>query len=162
MRNWVLGALFLGSCVTLSSAQGKISSQWKCEAPTDQHAISVPDHEGHSYSVAQGKCTSEKGSMGDAKEQEGTYTEFGDMGNGKNRNRGVFVVTLAGGDKVFYHYYGTQTVKDNKVESGTNKWTLAGGTGKYKGVKGEGGCTGKGNADGSSTWDCQGSYSGGK
>ena len=100
--------------------------------------------------------------MGDAKEQDGTYTEFGDMTSSANQNHGVFVVTLASGDKVFYRYHGTQSFKDGNMESATNKWTLAGGTGKYKAVKGEGACKGKGNADDTSTWDCEGSYSGAK
>jgi hypothetical protein len=162
MRNCLVVVCFLFLCITLSAAQGKISSQWKCEKPSEQHSIAVPDREGHSYSVAQGKCTSEKGSMGDDKEQEGTYTEFGDMTSSGDQNHGVFVVTLANADKVFYHYHGTQTWKDNKMESASNKWTIVSGTGKYKAVKGEGGCKGKGNADGSSTWDCEGTYSGTK
>jgi hypothetical protein len=162
MRNCVLVVCLLSLCVTLSAAQGKISSQWKCDKASEQHSIAVPDGEGHNYGVAQGKCTSEKGSMGDAKEQEGTYTEFDDMTSSANQNHGVFVVTLAGGDKVFYRYHGTQSSKDGKIESGTNKWTLAGGTGKYKAVKGEGGCKGSGNADGTSTWNCEGSYTGEK
>jgi hypothetical protein len=162
MRNCGLVVCLLCLCVTLSAAQGKISSQWKCDQPSDEHSIAVPDGEGHSYSIAQGKCTSEKGSMGDVKEQEGTYSEFGDVTRSANQNHGVFVVTLANGDKVFYRYHGSQSLKDGKIESATNKWTLAGGTGEYKAVKGEGGCKGKGNADGTSTWDCEGSYSGAK
>lgn len=66
---FVVCLLFL--LVTLSASQGKISSQWKCDKPSDQHSIAVPDSESHNYAIAQGKCTSEKGSMGDAKEQEG-------------------------------------------------------------------------------------------
>ncbi len=159
MRNCVLVVFSMFLYAMLSAAQGKISSQWKCDKPSDQHSIAVPDGDGHNYGVDQGKCTSEKGSMGDAKEQEGTYTEFGDLTGSANHNHGVFVVTLASGDKVFYHYHGTQLLKDGSIASGTNKWTLAGGTGKYKAVKGEGGCKGKGNADGTSTWDCEGSYS---
>jgi len=160
MRNCVVVMCLLVLCVTLSEAQDKISSQWKCDAkPVDQHNIAVPDREGHSYSIAQGKCTAENGSMGDAKEQEGTFTEFGDMTGTAVQNHGVFVDTLATGDKVFYHYHGTQTWKDGKFASGTNKWTLAGGTGKFKAVKGEGGCKGTGNPDGSSTWNCDGTYS---
>ena len=161
MRNVLVVCLLL-LCVTLSAAQGKISSQWKCNQPSDQHSIAVPDGENHNYALAQGKCTSEKGSMGEVKEQEGTYSEFDDTNTSTNQNHGVFVVTLANGDKVFYRYHGSQSLKDGKMESATNKWTLEGGTGKYKAVKGEGGCKGKGNADGTSTWDCDGSYSGAK
>lgn len=48
------------------------------------------------------------------------------------------------------------------MQSGAHRWTLAGGTGKFEGVKGEGGCKGKGNPDGTSTWTCEGTYSMGK
>jgi len=53
-----------------------------------------------------------------------------------------------------------QLLKDGKAVSGNNTWTIAGGTGKYKAVKGEGSCKGKGTTDGTSTWNCEGSYSG--
>lgn len=162
MRNFVVVVCFFFVCVTLSAAQGKISSQWKCDSPSETHNFAVPDGESHSYSIAQGKCTAEKGSMDGVKEQEGTYTEFGDMTGTTLQNHGVFVVSLASGDKVFYHYHGTQSFKDGKMETASNKWTLAGGTGKDKAVKGEGSCKGKGSADGSSTWDCMGTYSGAK
>lgn len=158
IRNFVVMVCWFALCVTLSQAQDKISTQWKCEGkPADQHSIAVPDREGHSYSIAQGKCTAEKGSIGDAKEQDGTYTEFGDVMGGSIQNHGVFVDALVSGDKIFYHYHGTQTWKDGKFASGANKWTLAGGTGKFKAAKGEGVCKGKASADGSSTWNCEGS-----
>lgn len=162
MRNCLLVVCSWLLCAALSAAQGKISAQWKCDKPAEQHSVAVPDGEGHNYSIAQGKCTPEKSSAGDMKEQEGTYTEFGDMMGKANHNHGMFVVTLANGSKVFYRYHGTQSVKDGRVGSGTNAWTIAGGTGKSKTVKGEGSCKGKGNADGSSTWECNGSYSAGK
>lgn len=100
--------------------------------------------------------------MGDAKEREGRWTQFDDVTGNAIHDHGIFVVTLATGDKVCYNYHGTQTVKDGKVQSGANRWTLAGGTGKFEGVKGEGGCKGKGNPDGTSTWTCEGTYSMGK
>lgn len=161
MRNCMVVVCLLILCITLSAAQGKISTQWKCDAQlADQHSIAVPDREGHNYSIAQGKCTAASGTIGDAKEQEGTFTEFGDMTSKGVQNHGVFVETVAG-DKIFYHYHGSQTWKDGKMTA-TNKWTLAGGTGKYKAVRGEGDCKGTGNPDGSSTWDCDGGYSGAK
>lgn len=163
MRKFTVVACSLLLLIAVSAAQEKISSQWKCDAkPADDHNIAVGDHEGHSYHIAQGKCTAEKGSMGDVKEQEGTYTEFGDITSSAVQNHGVFVDALAGGDKVFYHYHGTQSFKDGKMETGTNKWTLGGGTGKFKDVKGEGLCKGKGNPDGSSTWNCDGTYTAAK
>jgi hypothetical protein len=121
MRKLVLVLSSFILCVTVSAAKDKISSQWKCEAkPVDDHSIDVPDQEGHVYHIGQGKCAPEKGAMGDVKEQEGTYTEFGDIAGNTIANHGVFVVTLASGDKVFYNYHGTQTLKDGALQSGTN------------------------------------------
>jgi len=163
MRKLVLVVCSLVLCVSVSAATDKISSQWKCDAKAgDEHSIAVGDQDGHVYHISQGKCASEKGAMGDTKEQAGMWTEFDEVTSGPLKNHGVFVVTLASGDKVFYNYHGTQTVKDGKMDSGTNTWTLSGGTGKFKGVKGEGGCKGKGNPDGTSTWNCDGTYSVGK
>ena len=45
------------------------------------------------------------------------------------------------------------------MQSGSNKWQATGGTGKFKGINGSGTCTGTGNADGSTTWTCTGTYS---
>jgi hypothetical protein len=163
MRKLMLVSCSLFLLLNLSAAADKISSQWKCDAkPSDQHSIAVPEQPGHNYTIAQGNCTSEKGAMGDAKEKEGTFTEFDDANGNAISNHGVFVATLATGDKVFYNYHGTQTVKDGKMTSASNTWTLGGGTGKFKAVQGSGGCKGTGNADGSSTWHCDGTYSNGK
>jgi len=72
----------------------------------------------------------------------------------------MFVVTAENGDKIYYHYAnsGKGMVKDGKFQSGNNKWSMVGGTGKFATAKGEGGCTGKGNGDGTATWDCEGTY----
>jgi hypothetical protein len=73
---------------------------------------------------------------------------------------GVFVVTTESGDKIHYSYAssGKGSVKDGQFQSGNNKWSMVGGTGKFAGVSGAGSCTGKGNADGTVTWDCTGTY----
>src|SRR5436309_2538961 len=74
MRSFMLVVCSLVLCVAACAAKDKISSQWKCNGqPTVEHSIAVGDHDGHTYHLSQGTCTSEKGSMGDAKEQEGTY-----------------------------------------------------------------------------------------
>jgi hypothetical protein len=160
MRKLVFVVCSVVLCVTVSAAKDKISSQWKCDAKAaDEHSIAVGDKADHTYHISQGKCASEKGAMGKVKEQEGTYTQFDDIVGSAIRNHGVFVVTLASGDKVVYDYHGTQTGKDGQIVTGTNTWSLGGGTGKFKGVKGAGGCKGKGNPDGSSTWNCDGTYS---
>jgi hypothetical protein len=163
MRKLVLVVCSLILCVTIAAAKDKISSQWKCDGkPSDEKSLAVPDQDGHAFHISQGKCTSEKGAMGDAKEQEGAWTQFDDAHGTSVANHGVFVVTLSTGDKVFYDYHGTQIVKDGKIDTASNQWTLSGGTGKFKGVKGSGGCKGSGNADGSSSWTCEGTYANAK
>src|SRR5260370_5987427 len=120
----------------------KIASQWKCDAKAaDEHSIAVPDKDGHAYHISQGKCAPEKAAMGAVNEQEGMGTEFDEIAGGAIKNHGVFVVTLASGDKVFYNYHGTHTSNDGNVEAGTNTCTLGGGTSQFNVVKGTRLCT---------------------
>jgi hypothetical protein len=39
-----------------------------------------------------------------------------------------------------------------------NKWQIAGGTAKLKGIKGQGTCTGKATPEGGLAFECQGEY----
>ena len=66
---------------------------------------------------------------------------------------------MANGDKIYFTYQPTGTSKNGVMQSGSNKWQATGGTGKFKGIKGNGACSGKGNADGSTNWTCTGTYS---
>jgi hypothetical protein len=149
--------------VSAAWGQGKINSEWNCDAKAaDEHAIPVGDQPGHAYWIGQGRCTAGKGIVEGVQEQEGTWTQFNDLVGASNPNHGMFLVTMQNGDKVYYNYHGTAMMRDGKLQTGTNQWTIVGGTGKFAGAKGEGSCKGKGNADGSGTWDCTGTYSVGK
>lgn len=63
-------------------------------------------------------------------------------------------------DKVYYTYGGSASTDITTPFS--NKWKILSGTGKYKGIKGSGTCSGKNYADGSSDAECIGTYSMGK
>ncbi len=139
-------------------AQGKIDAQWKCGKATVEHSIDVGDQAGHAYVVSQAKCSAAKGEIGGVQEKEGTGTEFHDVVGNNHSWHGVFVETLAGGDKIHISYKGTGTASGGKFVSGSETWTILGGTGKFKGLKGKGACKGKGGPDGTSTWDCEGTY----
>src|SRR5258708_21834080 len=65
---------------------------------------------------------------------------------------------MENGDKNYYRYEFTGTSKNGAFESGTNKWSMTEGGGKMKGGKASGACTAKGNADGSTSFDCMGTY----
>lgn len=156
----VLAATGLAVSTTLAQtpASGKTATSWKCAAPNPVNALPVGDAPNHMYVVQQVKCTATKGEIGGVKEQDGTGTEFAEVTGDASKGHGVFVETLANGDKAFVSYTFTGTSKNNVMASGTNKWTMTGGTGMLKGAKGSGTCTAKGNPDGTANFECTGSY----
>jgi hypothetical protein len=145
-------------CASMAMAQGKVDSQWSCPKATVAHSIEVGDQAGHAYSIAQFSCTATKGEIEGQKEKEGTGTQFDDVKGNASRFHGVFVDTLANGDKLHISYEGTATMEKGQVQSGSNAWSITNGTGKFKGAKGKGTCKAKGNPDGSSTYECAGEY----
>jgi hypothetical protein len=62
------------------------------------------------------------------------------------------------GDKIFYNYQATGTMKDNAFQAEENKYQITGGTGKMKGIKGAGTCKTTGTADGGLEYTCTGEY----
>ena len=66
--------------------------------------------------------------------------------------------SMENGDKNYYRYEFTGISKNGAFESGSNKWSMTEGGGKMKGGKASGTCTAKGNADGSTSFDCMGTY----
>ena len=164
MRNrrvFLLALAFVGS-TTLVMAQtpgaGKVVVQWKCATPSPMHALPVGDAPDHVYVVQQVKCTATKGEIGGVRSKEGMATEFVE-GNGPNgKGHGIFVETLANGDKIVYTYTLSGVTKDKVMVSGSNKWESTSGTGKFKGISASGTCTAKGAVDGSAMFDCTGTY----
>lgn len=152
---FIVFSLCLSASVAM--AQGKVDSQWSCGKPAVGHSIDVGDQPGHAYAINQSNCTAAKGEIEGAKEKEGISTEFDDVKGNALRFHGVFIDTLANGDKVFVTYAGTGTPEKGQMQT-TSKWSITSGTGKLKGVKGEGTCKGKSNPDGSSTFECAGDY----
>lgn len=154
----VSGAVVLAQ-TGAAPAASKVEATWNCAPPNPVHILPVGDQPDHAYGVQQGKCTASKGELAGEKDKEGASTEFMEARGTAATGRGVFIATMANGDKVNYSYTFTGTsTKDNKFQSGSNKWTMTGGTGKFTGIKGSGTCKGKGNADGSATFDCVGTY----
>ena len=160
MRKIVLMVCSIFLLASLSLAQEKSTSQWTCGKATDAHSIDVGDKAGHTYAVTKTTCTATSGEVGGVKEKEGIGTQFGETMGDTTTWHGVFVVTAENGDKIHYTYAnsGKGMLKDGQFQSGHNKWSMVSGTGKFAGIKGEGTCTGKGNADGTATWDCEGTY----
>jgi hypothetical protein len=66
---------------------------------------------------------------------------------------------MENGDKNFYTYQMTGSLKNGALQAATDTWALREGAGKLKGAKAHGTCKGAGNPDQSATWDCTGTYS---
>jgi len=131
-----VAALF---CAMTSGAQTKVSGTAQCAKPDPIHVIPVGDRPDHMLGVAQIKCTYTKPmEIGGDKSKEGVSTETSDISGNTSRPRGFHVVTMESGDKVFFSYQGTATSKDNAIVELKGSWSMNGGSGKMKGVKGKG------------------------
>jgi hypothetical protein len=156
---FVMGFLFLSATVALAQNEGKVSNGWACSKPDKTNTIEVGDEPGHTYTITQFGCTSTKGEYAGVREKEGTATEFDEIKGGKLTGHGVFIETLANGDKATFDYQPRGTIKDGKIGTLGDSWQATSGTGKLKGIKARGTCTGNGNTDGGSTLACTGTYS---
>jgi len=143
--------------VAMASAQTKSTLSGKCGKADVQQSVPAGDQQGHAFTLAQGKCTV-MGDVGGAAGKDGVFSEHGDVSATHMKNWGVFVESFDSGDKVFYSYQGTGTMKDGAFQSGTNKYQITGGTGKMKGIKGAGTCKLTGAADGGDDYSCSGVY----
>jgi hypothetical protein len=156
MNNRILcGCLVAALAVGTGTAQTKTTMSGKCSKPTKQESISIPDQPDHSLTLAQGNCTA-TGDIAGSQGKEGIFSEHADAKGTQAKIWGVYVETLASGDKVFYDYSGMWTMNNGMPQSGSNKWQISGGTGKAKGLKGSGTCKLTGSADGGSEYSCTG------
>ena len=96
--------------------------------------------------------------VGGAEGRDGAFSEHAEVTPTHLKNWGVFVETFDSGDKVIYNYQGTGTLKDGAFQTGTNKYQIAGGTGKMKGIKGSGSCKLTGKSDGGLDYSCTSEY----
>jgi hypothetical protein len=155
MRNFVLVALSLVVSGSLAMAQSKVDTKWHCSKASTENKLDVGDVPDHVYWIGQGTCDA-TASEGDLKEKNGQFTEFHDQWKATYNFHGYYNATMDNGDKVNYTYGGTNPTDAAKPTA--NKWKIVGGTGKHKGIKGSGACSGKVNADGSSDIECTGTY----
>lgn len=142
------------------SAQTKTSGTIQCAKADPMNMVEVGDHPGHAYFVAKEACTWTKGmEIAGLTMKDGASVAAGEMHMGKSTDNGSHWSTMSNGDKIFVQYHGTTTMdKDGKVIRTSGHWAYTGGTGKLKGIKGKGTYSGKGNADGGTTYEIEGDY----
>jgi len=145
---WLVG-LFVLLSASMSLAQMKLVSQWNCDKASAAQVVGDFTHS---------SCTAVKGEVGGIKETKGMDAAMAETTGDNATGHGLFISTAENGDKIHYTYTSTAMMRGGEFQSGTNKWSIVGGTGKFASLRGEGTCNGKGNADGTAVWDCTGSY----
>jgi hypothetical protein len=146
--------------VVAAAQSTKMSGTTVCSPATAQHVLPVEGQPGHSYAVSQVKCTWTKPwQIGGVASKEGVGTGVDDIRENRSQASGTYVDTMANGDKAYYKYEFSATMKDGKPETiSGHKWELLGGTGKMKAVKGKGTCNVTPQDDGAVVYECQGEY----
>lgn len=141
-----------------AAAQTKISGTQVCAKPDQMHMLEVADQPGHMLGLLQGKCTwSKPVVIAGATTKDDLSTGAIESHGNKATTRGYDIGTMSNGDKIFVRVRGTSTLKDGMVVTDEGKWSFTGGTGKLKGIKGEG--TYKGKASGETEiFEIEGEY----
>jgi len=132
--------LVLLGLATLSVAQTKISGFVKCSKPDQVQKIDVGDRPDHSFTISQNKCKwTQPMEIEGIQTKEDVVTNSGEMSGAKAKTRGFVIDTLANGDKFYASTHGSDKYKsEGNVQSSNGWWNFEGGTGKLKGLKGEG------------------------
>jgi len=151
------GCAIFAFAVATTSAQTNVASSGKCGKPDVEQSIPAGDQAGHVFMLAQGKCAL-TGDINGAASKEGAFSERREITGTHLKAWGVFVATMDSGDKIYYTYQATATMKEGSPMTGGDKWQATGGTGKMKGIKGSGTCKLSGNANGSWDFTCTGDY----
>jgi hypothetical protein len=143
------------------SAQTKASGTLDCAKPDPMHMIEVGDMPGHAIVAEKVTCKWTKPmDVGGMPAKEGWSAEMIEVHGAKSALSGSHWGTVEGGDKYFVRYSGNGTSnKEGVFESASGAWKYTGGTGKLKGITGKGTYKGKGNADGSATFEVEGEWS---
>jgi hypothetical protein len=148
---------FLALAAAGASAQTSYTLSGTCSISV-QKSIPAGDQPGHVFVVQAGKCT-DKESMGAATATGGQYAEHSDVTATGSKGAGIFTVTYNTGDKMFYQYTLSVSLKNGIIQSGTGTFAAAGGTGKMKGATAKGTCTfGPGPTKTTNTFNCTGDY----
>jgi len=146
---------------TIAFAQGaKMSGTLVCDAPLKETAMPVEGQPDHAYALNQVKCTWTKPwQIGSVAAKEGVGTGTAQIAGNTSQSSGTYVDTMANGDKAYYKYEFSATLKDGKPQAVSNhKWELVGGTGKLAAAKGKGTCKVTPQPEGRFLYECEGEY----
>lgn len=144
-------------CAAAAGAQTKVTSVGQCAKPEVEHSVPIAGWPNHAFAISQAKCTYTKPTeIEGVKATEGTGWQTGEVSGDSIRYHGYYEEAMSNGDKVLYRYEGKGTMKDGAFQGADETWSVIRGTGALKGLHGKGTCRAKGNADGSTSFECEG------
>jgi len=151
--------LIVLALAAVASAQTKISGTLQCGKADPAYTIPVGDRPDHAFVIGKSNCTWTKpleiaGIVAKSEEDIVFEDASGNRVRGQSRN----VDTMANGDKFYVTTQFTGILKEGIFQSAEVTWTITGGTGKLRGLKGKGTSRCKGAADGTLTAEVEGEY----
>jgi hypothetical protein len=149
-------AFMLASAV---GAQTKLTGTVTCAKPDPSYTIEVGDQPGHVYSLDKSSCSWGADTLiNGMKITADTGTGTSESTATKTTSNGSRMATMENGDKFFASVHDSSPIKDGKPTNIAGTFTINGGTGKLKGIKGHGTYTVTLGADGTATVAVTGEY----
>ena len=149
-------AFMLASAV---SAQTKFSGTAQCAKPDPNYTIEVGDQPGHTYTLEKDSCKWTSGTeINGLKIGDDNGVGTGEGWATKMTSSGSRVATMDNGDKMFVSTKDSTPVKDKMPTNIAGTFTITGGTGKLKGIKGHGTYKVTPAADGTASVTIDGEY----
>lgn len=159
MRTLKYALLFLTLAAIPAGAQTKVSGKLNCPKPDPNYSIDVGDQAGHGLALHKQSCTYETPvEIQGMKSKDSVDVATTEVRGMKITDNGYSTSTMENGDKYTVRYSGSGTVAKDGSATFKGKWTFISGTGKLKGIKGQGTYKGSGKADGSGSVNIEGEY----
>jgi|HubBroStandDraft_6_1064221.scaffolds.fasta_scaffold323084_2 hypothetical protein len=145
--------------VSTAGAQTKITGTLQCTKPDPNYSIDAGDHPGHTYTLEKDTCKWTSDTLFNGlKIVDDSGVGTGEAWATKVVTTGSRVATMDNGDKMFVSIRDSSPVKDNMPTDIEGTFTITGGTGKLKGIKGKGTYKVTPAADGSASATVDGEY----
>jgi hypothetical protein len=136
----------------------KVDGTVRCAKPETDHSIDVPDRPGHALIIDKRKCTwTEPIELQGAKMKDGVLVNFTERMEKTLHIHSFEVDKLESGEEITIHSSG-QIAGEKGPASGKGRWDFMRGTGKYKGIRGNGTYEAKLDAEDVLTFEFEGSY----
>lgn len=135
-----------------------LSGEGTCDQPEVNQVVPIGDAPDHSFALSKNRCRWTKPfEIAGERAEGGTAVQLAERSGNTSKFRGHYLDRMAGGDTVHYSYQGTTTFQDEKPQSVAWTWNIVEGTGKLRGLIGQGSCKGSW-PGGTYRWSCIGAY----